>query len=157
MNDNRQALKVYIASSFSLKDKVVAVEKALETSGYNVLCKWWTGLDYIPWERRTLKDYAKDASVEEFYSHPGCANAFKRDFQGVKDADFLVFVADDAIRKYNGANIELGIALGDNKPCFSIGKLENSALYYPVVKCSSIDELLTKIPSFHAQTKTEAQ
>lgn len=144
-------MKVYIASSFKLKEKVVAVEKALEALGYTVLCKWWTGLDYIAGEGRTLNEKSDVVSNEEFYSSPGCATAFKRDYAAVKDADFFVLVAGETPRPFNGANIELGIAIGDNKPCFSVGKLDNSALYYPVTKCSDIPDLLTKIPQFNSE------
>ena len=138
-------MKVYLASSFSLVAKVREIDRILEDAGFKVLCKWWQGLDYIPWERRTLKEYAQTASPQDFYSHTGCKNAYERDFQGVKDADVFVFVADDSPRAYNGANIELGIALSDKKPCFAVGRLENSALYYPVVKCSDPNDLLAKL------------
>ena len=143
-------MKVYIASSFSLLFKIREVEQVLENAGFTVICKWWTGLDFIPSERKTLKEYAKHANSSDFYSHSSCKSAYERDFQSVKDADIFIFVADDVARAYNGANIELGIALGDNKPCFSIGKLENSALYYPVVKCLDSRELLTKLEVFFA-------
>ena len=137
--------KVYIASSFSLIHKVREVEKALEDAGYTVLCKWWTGLDFIPGEGRSLKEKAQTVTPQEFYSSPGAKTAFERDFKAVKDADFLVFVADDEPRKYNGANVEYGIAVGDGKPCFSLGRLENSAMYYAFIKCYSIPDLLTMI------------
>lgn len=138
-------MKAYIASSFKLKDKVVQVEQALEKSGFTVLCKWWTGLDYIPSEHRTLNEKSDLVSNDEFYSSPGCATAFKRDFAAVKEADFFVLVAGETPRAFNGANIELGIAIGDGKPCFSVGVLDNSALYYPLVKCADVGGLLAKI------------
>jgi hypothetical protein len=134
-------MKAYIASSFNLKPKIEQVEQFLEQRGITVICKWWTGLDYIPHEQRTLKDKAKDVSPAEFYSSQGCKTAFERDFNAVKEADFLVFVAADYPRKYNGGNVELGIALGDGKPCFSIGTLENSAMYYKVRQCKNLETL----------------
>ena len=84
---------------------------------------------------------------EEFYAEPENTFAFNRDFEGVKESDFFLFVADDVPRSYNGANVELGIALGDHKPCFSIGTLQKSALYTPVIKCKSLPELLSRLKS----------
>jgi len=139
-------MKVYLASSFNLVHKVELIEKMLEELGYTVICKWWRNLDFIPAEGKTLKEISFETNQEEFFSHPNCERAYNRDFKGVKDADFLVFIAADYPRKYNGANIELGIALGDKKPCFSVGTLENSALYFPVTRCESISNLFSKIP-----------
>jgi len=137
--------KAYIASSFKLADKVREVEHLLEKAGYTVICKWWTGLDYIPGEGRTLNQKSDLVSNAEFYSSPGCETAFKRDFSAVKECDFFVLVAGDVPRPFNGANIELGIAIGADKFCFSVGVLDNSALYYPVIKCKDNIELLSQI------------
>ena len=68
--------------------------------------------------------------------------SFVSDFEGVKDADIFVFIAGSEPRKFNGANVELGIALGDLKPCFVIGELEISVLYYLVTRCSDVEELI---------------
>ena len=140
-------MKVYIASSFSLIPKVLKVEKALEDAGFTVLCKWWTGLDHIVGEQQSLRNFGDVADPDSFYSQPACKTASDRDIAGVKEADFLVFVADDKPRAYNGANIELGIAIGADKTCFSVGVLENSALYHRVIKCKDIDDLLRRINS----------
>ena len=80
-----------------------------------------------------------------FYEKPETKLSFECDYKGVKNADIFIFVADDTPRKYNGANVELGIALSDKKPCFSIGVLENSVLYYPIVKCANIQEVISRI------------
>jgi len=137
--------KAYIASSFKLSDKVREVSRLLEEAGFEVICKWWTGLDYIPGEGRTLNQKSDLVSNAEFYSSPGCETAFKRDFAAVKECDFFVLVAGDTPRPFNGANIELGIAIGADKFCFSVGVLDNSALYYPVIKCKDNVELLAQI------------
>lgn len=138
-------MKVYIASSFKLVDRVRQVEHLLEQNGFTVICKWWTGLDYIPSEGRTLNEKSDVVSNVEFYSSPGCVTAFKRDYAAVKDADLFILVAGETPRAFNGANIELGVAIGDNKRCYSVGVLDNSALYYPVIKCKDNAELLSQI------------
>jgi nucleoside 2-deoxyribosyltransferase len=128
-------MKAYIASSFGLVPKVERVAAMLEDMGHTITVKWW-----LPQDRK-FKDLLGPKTPEEFYAHPKCRFFFERDFKGVKDADILVFVADDVPRAYNGANVELGIALGDGKICFSVGRLDNSALYWLVVKCQSDAEL----------------
>ena len=150
-------LKVYVASSFKLKDRVIAVEKALEQAGYVLHCKWWNNLDYIPSENRTLNEKSNFVSNEEFYSSPGCETAFKRDLNAVFDADVFVLVCGDTPRAFNGANIELGIAIGRDLKCFSIGKLDNSALYYPVKRCSGIEDLLWNISSHFTEVIKQKQ
>lgn len=146
-----QNIHVYIASSFKLKDRVVVVEKALEDAGYVIHCKWWNNLDYIPSENRTLNEKSDVVSNEEFYSSPGCETAFKRDIHAVFESQVFVLVCGDTPRAFNGANIELGIAIGRgerNVKCFSIGKLDNSALYYPVKRCLGIEDLLWNINEY---------
>lgn len=127
-------MKIYIASSFSLIPKVEYACKILEDAEHEVLVKWWTRLD--------LKKKFAPLNPEAFYSEPECANAYERDFNGVMECDVFLFVADDKPRAYNGANVELGIALGNSKRCLSIGRLANSALYWPVYRCKDMDEVL---------------
>ncbi|GAH75200.1 unnamed protein product, partial [marine sediment metagenome] len=38
-----------------------------------------------------------------------------------------------------------GIAIGDNKPCYALGNLELSVLYYPVHHCDTIGVLLDEL------------
>ncbi len=132
-------MKIYIASSFTLIPKVEKVAQILEEAGYEIPVKWWSRLD--------LKKKFSTLTDEEFYNEPENQFAFNRDFEGVKESEFFLFVADDTPRSYNGANVELGIALGDGKLCFSIGNLQKSALYTPVIKCKSIPELLARLKS----------
>ena len=133
-------MKIYIASSFNLISKVERIAHTLEKEGYEIPVKWWTRLD--------LKKKFEGMTDEEFYAEPENQFAYNRDFAGVKESEVFLFVADDIPRSYNGANVELGIALGDHKPCFSIGNLQKSALYTPVIKCKSILELLTRLQNF---------
>lgn len=129
-------MKLYLASSFDLVSKVGIIADYLEQFGHVITVKWWSkdGFD--------LKDKKADQTSDAFYQDEVCKLIFERDRRGVFDADALIIVADEFPKKFNGANIEYGIAVGVGKPCFSIGMLENSAMYYPVVKCGSLDELV---------------
>ena len=130
-------MKIYLASSFSLIPRIEAVCKELESVGHEITVKWW--------ERLHLKMDLAPLSPEVFYNHPETAYAYNRDFKGIVDADILVFVADEKERSFNGANVELGIALALNKPCFCVGVLPNSALYYPVIFTKDIQDLVQSI------------
>jgi len=144
-------LKIYIASSFSQVDKVDLIAQNLELQGHEITVKWWSREYEIPGEGAVkttdLKVRYEDLDPEDFYKKPETRRSYEADYQGVKDADALVFVAEDTPRAYNGANVELGIALGDGKPCFSLGALDKSVLYYPVFKCVFLEELLDYLES----------
>lgn len=127
-------MKVYIASSFSLIPRVEEACRLLEEAGHVVLVKWWTRLE--------LKKQFEVLSPEDFYDEPECSYAYHRDFDGVMECDVLLFVASDEPRYYTGANVELGIALGNKKFCMSVGRLRNSALYWGVYRCRNMDDVL---------------
>jgi hypothetical protein len=139
-------VKIYIASSFSLTEKVAQLAKVLESYGHTITVRWWDRSFDVEGEGQVhtqeLKARYEELEPEEFYRKPGAYTAFITDFMGVKEAEALVFVAAEQPRKYNGATVELGIALGDNKPCFSLGNLEKSVLFYPVQRCRSPQDLV---------------
>jgi hypothetical protein len=128
--------KVYLASSFALIPKVIEVAESLESHGHLITVKWW-GKDNINLHNE------KDDNLhwENFYGHPECKKIFNRDFEGIKQCHLFVLVAGDTPQKFNGANIELGIALALGKTCCSVGKLENCVLYYPLFKFDTIKDL----------------
>jgi nucleoside 2-deoxyribosyltransferase len=128
-------MKVYLASSFDLVPVVETVTEYLERQGHTITVKWWSrdGFD--------LRDKKADQTTDGFYKDPVCEMIFWRDYQGVTDSDAFVIVAGDTPKKFNGANVEYGIAIALKKPCFSIGCLENSAMYHPLKKCKTFSEL----------------
>lgn len=142
-------MRIYVASSFSLLPKVERVVQALENAGHEITVKWWKRIydtrDLGKKETQELKKLFEDLDPDEFYGRPETRRSFMADLQGIEDADDFVLVADDTPRNYGGANIELGYAMGCGKDCFSIGALENSALYWAVERCKTIDELIFKI------------
>lgn len=131
-------MKIYIASSFDpLSDRVLKVCDALEKEGHKILVKWWLRTD--------LRDKRSILSREDFYSEPMCKIMYERDKLGVDNADILVFVASEDILSYNGAIVELGMAIERGIPCICIGNLKNSAMYFPLYWVNSISELVQKI------------
>lgn len=144
--------KIYLASSFALIPKVAEVSNFLESCGHKITTKWWEiGKDYI--NIHSEKD--DTLHPENFYGHPKCKMIFDRDYKGIENCQILVLVAGDIPSKFNGANIELGIAYALNKTCFSIGKIENSALYFPLIKCKNLKELDKRIYEFCVSTNID--
>lgn len=142
-------MKVYVGSSFSLIPRVEEVVKALEEAGHEITVKWWDRIydtkDSGKKETQELKKLYADLDPDEFYSRPETRKSFLADLKGIEDCDDFILVADDMPQNYGGANIELGYAYGCGKDCFSIGALENSALYWAVKRCKTIDELIFEI------------
>lgn len=127
-------MKVYLASSFDLIKKVDALAKVLREKGHTVTVEWWR------------KDFKKLPLADvDWYEDARVTAISKRNFKGIREADIFVLIAPTLARKkFNGANIELGYALALGKPCYSVGRLQRSAMYVPVTKCDSIEEVLER-------------
>jgi len=125
-------MKVYLASSFDLIRRVEAIAKTLREKGHTVTVEWWH------------KDYKKLPLEDvDWYEDVRVQAISERNFRGILEADIFVLVAPTlSSKKFNGANIELGYALALGKPCYSVGHLQRSAMYVPVTKCDSIEEVL---------------
>lgn len=130
-------MKIYLASSFILLEKVENTCKVLEDAGHEVLVKWWTRYD--------LKQKFSVLTPDDFYAESECEYAFNRDLQGVKDCDALVFVASDDMMPYCGAYVEIGMAFALGKPVYSIGIFKNSAMLYRIKRCKDIQEILSQL------------
>ena len=127
-------MKFYLASSFDLVKYVKKLAETLKDTGQEITVEWWR------------KDY-KTLPVpdDDWYENTEVRNISSRNFKGIRDADIFVLVAHpETPKKFNGANIELGYALALGKECFSIGKLQRSAMYVPVKKCKNVKDFLTK-------------
>ena len=70
----------------------------------------------------------------------------ERNFKGIDKADVLILVCpSDKPKKFNGANIELGYAIGKGKIVMSVGLLERSAMYHGVANFSGLDGILIRL------------
>ena len=142
-------MKVYVASSFKLIEKVEELTESLEKEGHTITEKWWKrayrseGLGLV--DTQELKKLFDNLAPDEFYAKPESRASYLLDLQGIERADVFILVADEIPRKYTGANIELGYALASGLLCLSVGVLENSVLYWDVIRCKSIPELLETI------------
>lgn len=130
-------MNFYIASSFSLIDKILELVSFLETRGHTVTVRWW--------ERAGLKKQFDNLSPEEFYAEPECAYAFQRDMKGIRESDALILLTTEIPKRHVGANIEVGIAFGMGIPVFSLGNLINSAMYWGINRCNHPEEILTAL------------
>lgn len=139
-------MKIYIASSFAFVKEVENLSKLLEHQGHSITEKWFNRPYQIPSmgtvHTTDLKKIYEALSNQEFYNKPETKTSFELDKKGVEECDAFVLYAGNKPRKFNGANIELGIAIANNKLCFALGELEKSVLYYPVRQFSNAFELI---------------
>lgn len=117
----------------------------MEKDGHEITEKWWErpyqveGLGEV--QTTELKKIYDKLTPEEFYSKPETKASFIKDREGIKRADAFVWVATSDIRKYNGAAVEFGIAVGYDMPCAVVGKLEKSVMFWPLVPCEGEKQL----------------
>lgn len=141
-------LWVYLASSFSLKDRVQRVHDTLADEAIEVTDVWWDESR----EHANLKDI--DVPDEEWYDLDPVVQRAGRHFRNIRRADaFAIICPRDGTKKFNGANVELGYAIAENIPCFSVGRLERSAMYEPVTQLDSARELADALWSLYTESE----
>ncbi len=132
------ALKFYLASSFDFTPSVKELAAYLENRGHAITCKWWL-VDY-----KKALDIADD---DQWFSQPIIRTICTRSLKAIEDADILILVAPHA-HKFNGANVEVGYALGHRKPVICLGELERSGMYEPLIRCRTMKELESTLEEF---------
>jgi nucleoside 2-deoxyribosyltransferase len=131
-------LKFYLASGFEFKAAVQSLAEALESRGHKITCRWW------------LCDFKVSLGVvddDDWYAKPIIRTIYRRSHKAIEDADILIIVAPE-VKKFNGANVEVGIALGLHKPVICLGELERSAMYEPLIRCKTFDDLKEVLREF---------
>ena len=107
-------MKIYVAGKFEDHDECRKIMDSLEQAGHVITCDWtvhYFSDKKCPKERR-LKEHCLD------------------DINGVKNCDCLVFNALNE-RNYRGALVEMGIAIGLNKPVLVLGHgIDNCIFIY---------------------------
>jgi len=136
-------MKIYLASSFryipQVKDlQEYLITEASDRSQHEIVCEWWH-TDY--------KLELKAQSVNEWFANPVIKVIYQRSLQAIRECDLLILVTPE-VTKFNGANVEVGIALALGKPVIAFGKLEKSGMYEPLVRCSTLDELKLALREF---------
>ena len=142
LKKNRGKMKVYIASSFKLIEKVIYIANILREHGFEITQYWWE------------RDYKKmEIYGEAWYNHPDVKRISKKNFDAIDEADVVLLVCPDTIPIcFNGANIEVGYAIAKGKPVYSIGKLQRSAMYVSVKRLNNIDEFLKEVERNEGRT-----
>ncbi len=125
-------MKIYVASSFELKEEAQRVAKALESQGHVITREWWK------------RDYhLTQIPDEDYYERSDVLDVAKANYAAIDDADALVLVCPkDTPHRFTGANIEVGYALARNKRVMAVGKLQRSAMYVLVERYDSLESLL---------------
>jgi nucleoside 2-deoxyribosyltransferase len=128
-------MEVYLASKFNLAKRVKRIATMLQSEKIGITVKWWE------------KDFKKiDLPDDEWYKLEIIKQIKERNFNGIDKSDAVILICPiNKTTKFNGANIEVGYALGKGKPVYSVGKIERSGMYYDVIKCESAYELISKL------------
>lgn len=128
---------IYIASKFSLKDRVESLYQELLKLGHIVTITWW----YYEGKKELecLTDY-------EFYSDKRIQFIKKRDLFGIDSCDIYVLLSDAGKElDFNGANFEMGYATARGKEVYIIGKVGRSALYSGANFCKDENAFINDI------------
>lgn len=116
----------YVASSLDNRENVAKVIKVLEQHDIQITYKWH-----------------EHGRVDDISTLPDIA---MKEFNGVKNADFLVFLMPARM----GSHIEFGIALAFNKPIYIITEdlsFEEKSFYHlpQIGRYNNVHQLLEKI------------
>jgi nucleoside 2-deoxyribosyltransferase len=127
-------MKIYLASTHQFKYDVTVVADFLAGQGISYTVKWWD-VD--------LKEELEHYDDDKWFSDPKVKEWHDRDLKGIDEADALILVCPtDKPFNFNGANVELGYAKAKGKSIFSIGCLARSAMYYGIIRCHNLSELV---------------
>jgi hypothetical protein len=112
-------MKIYIASSWKRADECIKVKDALEAADILVSLFCFPGHRTCDFNWADLSRDPSDDTVSFMKKHPIVKKAYKEDRAFLDSCDALVMVYPAGI----SAHLELGTALGQNKPTFIIGDL----------------------------------
>ena len=139
-------MKFYIASSFALKMECIKVQHQIRENltGCSIPDIWWNiDAKEIPAE-----------NDEAWHSLPEVKAIAERHWKTIRECDAVILVSHPTEpRKFTGANIEVGYALGRGIPVFSVGHLERSGMYSPVIRCKDVDELIKSLRIFTREAR----
>lgn len=131
-------MRFYLASSFRFIKEVVELKSWLEANGHKITCEWW---------HTDFKEVIKTASDKDWFSNPILKVIYRRSVDAIQEADALILVSPEPT-KFNGANVEVGIAMASGIPVIGYGKLERSGMYEPVVRVEDYQSLEQVIKEF---------
>ncbi|MBU3957380.1 hypothetical protein KKI19_03870 [Patescibacteria group bacterium] len=129
-----RALKFYIASSFSEKEKIRKLMDKIEKKGHKIAFDWTT--------HQSIKPYEKKIKLAAKYA--------KEDIEGVKDCDIFVMVPSKEGGSTQFAELGVAIVMERVKRIFVVGPYNNRSMsfFHPKVeRINSIEEIFTKL--FH--------
>lgn len=131
--------KVYLASAFRYKTECEYYHALLVNHEYEVPDVWW----HMDFKELPVGD-------PEWYQLPEVHAIAERHWRNIRASDALVLVGPgnppgSSPGRFQGANVELGYALALNIPCLSVGCIERSAMYVPVIKTTAGFHLLEEL------------
>ena len=115
---------------------VELLSRRLADVGHEVPDKWW-----IVDSKNDA--WAVDLPDREWQAHAIPRAIAQRHWGSIDKSDALILVSHpDNPMKFTGANVEVGYAIAKGIPVLSIGVLERSAMYCPIIQADSVPELI---------------
>ena len=127
-------MDVYLASSFNLIPLVEDAYRKLTEAGHIIPVRWW--------DRIELKRKFAPLSADIFYAEPECQYAYLRDRSAIEACQAIILISGDSPYKFAGASYEMGLADAMGKLLYSVGEIENSAMYYAIRRFKSIENVI---------------
>lgn len=125
-------LKIYLASRFAYAATCKALAERMTLLNVVVPDQWWD------WDSKEL-----DMTDEVWMRDSRVVAIANKHWRSIRECDALILVGSpDESRPFTGANIEVGYALALGKPVYSVGRLERCAMYEPVHRHATMDDLL---------------
>ena len=128
--------RFYMAASYPRKEEAKVVAKTLIASGLFCTAGWL---------------FRDEGYSDEESDDVRMLQSAERDLADIKLSHFLVELSGDTL-SHGGRHCEVGIALGQHKPVFCLGRKEQIFHWLPEVKvCKDIAELLTEVLAWTSQ------
>lgn len=125
-------MKFYLAGKCSEKETIRRIIAELEAMGHSVTHDW-TQRVQVPGEidPHRGREYVPDEEEPTWL----LGRSAELDIEGIREADFAIFLMTDPEYAYRGTFTELGCALGLQKPClilcpFVKGYCQSNCFYY---------------------------
>lgn len=131
-------MKFYLASSFKRKQQLETIKNELESLGHVIPDVWWN-----------IDSKDDEMTNRDWHSLPTIKAIAIRHWKSIAECDALILISSEfEYTPFNGANIEVGYAIGKGLPVFTYRLIAKSAMYAPTIECLNLDELLDAINIF---------
>jgi hypothetical protein len=134
-NNKSNSCRIYLASDFSLNERLCTVHEALTEAGYEVPDVWWS------YDLKGL-----ELPDNKWYQFQKVSRTANWHWEVIEQSDVCVLVApENTAHTFTKGNLQLGYAHGNGLDLYAVGEIEQCVLYEPINRCGTIEDLLTEL------------